>query len=157
MDSSGKALEGGCTCGKVRYRLKAAPMIVHACHCADCRRLTGSAFGVNAWIEASAVELVSGDLSSFETEGGGGKPHEVFSCDSCQGALWSKYHAAGDCLFVRAGTLDEPDALTPDVHIFTRSKAPWVEPPEGIPAFEAFYDLKAVWPAESLSRLKANR
>lgn len=157
MEGSNKALEGGCACGKVRYRLKAGPMIVHACHCEDCRRLTGSAFGVNAWIEESQVDLLSGDLTSFRTEGGSGKPHDVFSCTDCHSALWSKYHAAGACLFVRAGTLDEPDAVTPDVHIFTGNKAPWIEPPEGTPAFEGFYDLKTVWPPESLNRLKANR
>lgn len=132
-------------------------MIVHACHCRDCQHLTGSAFGINAWVEAKAVELVSGELVSFRTEGGSGKPHDVFSCAVCHAALWSKYHAAGDCLFIRVGTLDNPDAVSPDVHIFTRSKAPWFEPPKGVPAFDAFYDLKDVWPAESLARLRANR
>ena len=57
--------------------------------------------------------------------------------------------------FVRVGTLDDPTSLTPDVHIFTRSKQPWVGLPPDVPAFEIFYDLPTLWPAESLARRKA--
>jgi len=53
------------------------------------------------------------------------------------------------------GTLDRPDALTPDVHIYTRSRLPWVTLPAGVPAFEAYYDSKTLWPAESLERRRA--
>ena len=51
------ALEGGCVCGKVRYRLKSDPMIVHCCHCSWCQRETGSAFVINALTETSEVDL----------------------------------------------------------------------------------------------------
>ena len=57
--------------------------------------------------------------------------------------------------FVRVGTLDEPSALPPDVHIYTRSKLPWIVLPPNIPAFDAYYDSKKLWPAESLERRKA--
>lgn len=57
--------------------------------------------------------------------------------------------------FVRIGTLDTPAALPPDVHIYTRSKLPWVRLPEGAPAFEAYYDSIALWPAASLERRAA--
>ena len=49
-------LEGGCACGAVRYRLTSAPMFVHCCHCRDCQRQTGSAFVLNALIEADRVD-----------------------------------------------------------------------------------------------------
>ena len=71
-------------------------------------------------------------------------------------ALWSNYGGAVDVLrFVRIGTLDTPAALPPDVHIFTRSKLPWVRLPDGVPAFEVYYDSKALWPAASLARRAA--
>jgi len=57
--------------------------------------------------------------------------------------------------FVRVGTLDDPAALTPDVHIYVRSKLPWVTLPNGVPAFEAYYDARRLWPAASLERRRA--
>ena len=57
--------------------------------------------------------------------------------------------------FVRGGTLDDPTTITPDVHIFTRSKVRWLALPPDTPAFDVYYDPKAVWPAESLRRLEA--
>jgi len=151
-------LEGGCACGTIRYKLTDNPLIVHACHCRDCQRLTGSAFVINLWIEGKFVESGPTVPKSFRLKGGTGKPHDVFFCDACGTYLWSRYHGApGDYLFVRAGTLDSPEAVRPDVHIFTRSKVPWLNLPEDVPAFEAFYKIDAVWSAESLERLRRNR
>ncbi|MGH7111109.1 MAG: GFA family protein [Stellaceae bacterium] len=150
-------LQGGCVCGAVRYRLTAAPLIVHACHCRDCQRLTGAAFALNMWIEKSCVEADHAALKSFLTTAGSGKPHQVFYCGACTTHLWSKYHAApGDTLLVRAGTLDHPEEIAPDVHIFTRSKLPWLVLPPGARAFEAFYKLAEVWPEASRERLRRN-
>jgi len=71
-------LEGGCACGAVRYRLTAPPLIVHACHCRDCQKLTGSAFVLNMWIEKNRVEADHQAPKSFMLATGSGKPHEVF-------------------------------------------------------------------------------
>lgn len=150
-------LEGGCSCGRVRYKLTNVPMIVHACHCRDCQKRTGSAFVINLWIERAFVEL-SGDAPAVFSvpPGGSGKPHDVYHCGKCGTALWSKYHAApGDTVLLRGGTLDHPAAVTPDVHIFTRSKVPWLDLPIDVPAFEAFYKIDDVWPPASRSRWKA--
>ena len=147
-------LEGGCSCARVRYKLTAKPLIVHACHCRDCQRITGGPFVINIWIEKKFVETKGGALKSFVLDGGSGKKHEVFFCDNCGTYLWSRYHIApGDCLFVRAGTLDKPDAVKPDVHIFTRSKLPWLELPKGARAFKSIYQIDKVWPLESKQRL----
>lgn len=147
--------EGGCACGAMRYRLTAPPLIVHACHCRDCQRLTGGAFALNIWIEKRFVEADHARLRSVMLKGGSGKPHEVFSCPECGTALWSKYHAApGDTVLLRAGTLDQPETVEPDVHIFTRSKLPWLELPVGAPTFETFYKIAEFWPAESRERLR---
>jgi hypothetical protein len=151
-------LEGGCTCGAIRYRLTSSPLIVHACHCRDCQRITGSAFVINLWMESKSVEAQGAEPRSFRLAGGSGKPHDVFFCGTCGTYLWSRYHGApGDFLFVRAGTLDTPEVVQPDVHIFTRSKLPWLNLPEGAPAFAAFYKIDEVWSPESKERLRRNR
>ncbi len=148
---------GGCACGKVRYRLRATPLVVHACHCRDCQRLSGSAFLTNIWIERGFVEADHRALRSVMLQGGSGKPHEVFSCPDCGTALYSKYHAApGDTVLLRAGTLDRPEAVRPDVHIFTRSKMPWLPLPDGVPVFESFYRIAEFWPEASRERLRRN-
>jgi hypothetical protein len=149
-------LTGGCACGAIRYKLTASPLIVHACHCRDCQRITGSAFVINIWIERKFVESDSPAPKSFRLAGGSGKSHDVFFCSECGVYLWSRYHGApGDFLFVRAGTLDNPDVVTPDVHIFTRSKVPWLNLPANRPIFESFYKLPEVWRPESLARFRA--
>jgi hypothetical protein len=149
--------DGGCACGAIRYRLTNAPMIVHACHCRDCQKLTGSAFVLNLWIERSLVEASGAAPIAFaQPPGPSGSPHEVFVCGRCGTQLWSKYHnVPGDTLFVRGGTLDDPAAITPDVHIFTRSKVPWLALPQDARVFPAYYRRSEVWSPESLVRWKA--
>ena len=148
----GGNLEGGCFCSRIRYRLKDRPMFVHCCHCRDCQRQTGSAFAVNALIEADRVELLQGEpvMETLSTDSG--HPHDVYRCPDCRSALWSDYGRRRWMLFVRATTLDEPGAVVPDVHIYVRSKLPWVRLPEGAAVFDAYYDMKAQWPAESIAR-----
>ena len=152
-------LEGGCACRAIRYRVTHSPLIVHACHCRDCQRLTGGPFVINLWIESKFVEPNGVAPKSFRLAGGGGKHyHDVFFCGACGTTLWSRYHIVpSDCLFVRAGTLDTPEAVTPDVHIYTRSKLPWVALPEGVPAFQSSYRIDDVWSPESKERLRRNR
>jgi hypothetical protein len=153
---SNTTLAGGCACGAIRYKLAEPPLIVHACHCRDCQRITGSAFVINLWIERKFVES-NLTPKSFRLTAGSGKPLDVFFCDKCGTYLWSVYHAApGDCLFVRAGTLDQPEQVKPDVHIFTRSKLPWLQLPKDALAFKTFYNLDEIWPAQSKERLQRN-
>jgi hypothetical protein len=148
-------LSGGCACGAVRYRLGSTPMFVHCCHCRDCQRQTGSAFVINALIETDQVEVESGDPQPFAMPTDSGRPHHVYRCPTCGTAVWSDYGDRKVLRFVRVGTLDDPTTLTPDVHIFVRSKLPWVTLPGGVPAFEAYYDMRKLWPSESLERRRA--
>jgi hypothetical protein len=130
-------------------------MFVHCCHCRDCQRQTGSAFALNALIETDRVELVSGETQAIEVPTDSGRPHAIWRCAACKVAVWSHFGGIQKLSIVRVGTLDEPSRLTPDVHIYTRSKLPWVALPAGVPAFEAYYDSKKLWPPESLERRKA--
>jgi hypothetical protein len=148
-------IDGGCACGALRYRLASAPMFVHCCHCLDCQRQTGTAFVLNALIEADRVAVLSGDARPIAMPTDSGRPHQIFRCAECQTAIWSEYGGRPQIRFMRVGTLDQPSAMAPDVHIYVRSKVPWVALPESVPAFEAYYDSRALWPAESLARRKA--
>lgn len=156
MTEATHSLEGGCTCRAVRYRLASAPLFVHCCHCRWCQRETGSAFVLNALIETDRVELLAGQPRPVDTPSSSGKGQRIVRCPQCQVALWSHYAGAGDRLaFVRVGTLDDPEALAPDIHIFTASKQPWVQLPEGTPAVPGYYDSKLYWPQASLERRRA--
>lgn len=149
-------LEGRCTCGEVRYRLKAKPLFVHCCHCRWCQRETGSAFALNALIEAEAVETVSGEPVGVTTPSESGKGQIIHRCPTCQVAVWSVYSGLGaDFRFIRVGTLEEPDACPPDIHIFTESKQPWVVLPQHVPAMAQYYRRSEHWPKESLARREA--
>jgi hypothetical protein len=146
---------GGCACGAVRYRLASEPMFVHCCHCLNCQRQTGSAFVVNVLIERDRVALLEGAAQAVDAPRDDGSAQRIFRCPDCQVAVFSQYgHPAVS--FVRAGTLDDPRDITPDVHIFTRSKVQWVTIPAGAPAFPVYYDTEALWPAASLERLRAS-
>lgn len=153
MDDNHADFEGGCACRAVRYRLLSAPLIVHACHCTECRRLTGAAFALNALIESERLETLAGEPRAVPVIGSSGKPQVIFRCPVCQVALWSHYPGGGEKLaFVRVGTLDEPARLPPDIHIFTSTRLPWLELPEGARAVPEYYSATEVWPAESLVR-----
>jgi hypothetical protein len=148
--------EGGCSCGAVRYRLTSDPLFVNCCHCLNCQRQTGSAFVINALIELDRVEILAGEPQLVDVPRDDGSAQGIFRCPSCQTALYSRYgHPAVD--FVRAGTLDAPASVSPDAHIFTRSKLPWVTLPESVPSFEVYYDRDALWPTDSLERIRALR
>jgi hypothetical protein len=151
------SLDGGCACGAVRYRMESTPLFVHCCHCRWCQRETGSSFALNALIEADRVELLGDEPEMVLTPSASGKGQKIFRCPDCRIAVWSNYATAvGDKIrFVRVGTLDDPDSLPPDIHIFTASKQPWVVLPKKTPAVEIYYDRKKVWPEESLKRYRA--
>ena len=150
--------EGACACRAIRYRMTSRPLFVHCCHCRWCQRETGSAFVLNAMIEAERVELLGGTPEVIDTPSNSGRGQKIARCPTCRVALWSNYAGAGDAVcFVRVGTLLEPDRLPPDIHIFTSTKQPWVVLPPGTPAVAEFYDLDKYWPAESLERRAALR
>ena len=149
--------EGGCDCGAVRYRMNAEPMIVHCCHCRWCQRETGSGFVINAIVETGKLDI-TGKTLMVDTPSASGNGQKIVRCPQCHVALWSHYMQAGPALaFVRAGTLDDPSTITPDVHIYTSTKLPWVRLPEGARAFAEFYNVPDVWSAEARARAKALR
>jgi hypothetical protein len=149
-------LEGGCTCRAVRYRMLTRPLFVHCCHCRWCQRETGSAFALNALIETDRVVVLQGELDVVNTSSASGKGQRIVRCSTCRVAVWSHYAGAGDTIrFVRVGTLDAPEHVPPDIHIYTASKQPWVMIPPGVPALAEYYSRREHWPKESLERRAA--
>ena len=150
--------DGGCTCGHVRYQVSSKPMIVHCCHCSWCQRQSGSAFAVNALVEADRVKLVAGDVEEIDVASPSGKGQTIARCPKCRVAMWSNYFMGGlkeRIRFIRVGSLDNPDLMPPDVHIFTSSKQDWVILPPDDPYAEVFYDVATTWSPDSLRRLDA--
>jgi hypothetical protein len=148
--------DGGCTCRQVRYRMLSKPLFVHCCHCRWCQRETGSAFVLNAMIEADRVQLLDGDVTVVDTPSNSGKGQRISRCPKCAIAVWSNYAGAGDAVrFVRVGTLDEPSRLPPNIHIYTASKQPWLTLPPDTPAEIEYYRAAERWPPESLERRAA--
>lgn len=148
--------EGACACGEVRYRMASEPLIVHCCHCRWCQRETGSAFVLNAFIESDRLKLLGGEVERIAIPSASGKGQVIVRCRSCKIALWSHYSGLGDMVsMVRVGTLDDPDQLPPDIHIYTESKQPWVVLPEDTPAVPQYYQRSRYWSDASLARREA--
>ena len=157
MDTAGSwPIEGGCDCRRVRYRMESAPLFVHCCHCRWCQRESGGSFALNAMIEADRVTSLGEAPELVDTPSESGRGQQIARCPHCHIAVWSHYAGAGPHVaFVRVGTLDEPDRLPPDIHIFTASKQPWVLIPPGMAAVPEFYEREQYWSAECLARRKA--
>ena len=160
MKEQKEVYEGSCACGYVRYRVESRPLIVHCCHCSWCQRQNGSAFAVNALVEADQVRNIQGEVVDVEVPSPSGAGQRISRCPNCQVAVWSYYLVLSGNIgelvrFIRVGTLDHPEQFSPDVHIFTSSKLPWVELPPGIPAFENFYVIEDTWSEDSFARRKA--
>ena len=148
-----QAFTGACGCGKVTYQMSSAPMFVHCCHCQECQTQTGSAYVLNAIIEADRVTF-SGETSDHRLATPSGKGQIITRCASCGTAVFSSYLVRlGKLKYVRVGTLDNPDLCAPDAQIFTASKQKWVPLNQNIPAFENFYEFKEIWPEEAYRRL----
>jgi hypothetical protein len=151
-------LPGRCACGIIRYEITSTPLIVHCCHCRWCQRETGSAFVINAVIEDDRVRLMAGRPQVVNTASESGRGQLIARCPDCQVALFSNYAGGGrELSFVRVGTLEQPDLLPPDVHIYTQSKQPWVMLPPGAPSALAFYDLPKLWTEENQQRLARHK
>ena len=156
MNTQRQTCEGGCTCGHVRYRVNSMPMIVHCCHCSWCQRQSGSAFAVNALIEADMVEVISGEVEELTIPSPSGNGQKIARCPNCRVAVWSNYYMGGlkeYIRFIRVGSLDNPNLMPPDVHIFTSTKQEWVVLSPAEQTAQDFYDVDATWSSDSLKRL----
>ena len=154
-----QSLTGGCICGQVKYQIIDKPLFTQACHCKDCKVLTGSSYVVNSSILENTL-IVEGEVSSTELKAGSGASCKTYFCTKCGTYIYADYDTAVGRLTVRTKTLDNAEKFPPQVHIFTKDKDPWLNLPEDVICFKEMYDQKKTWPEESLNKyneyLKAN-
>ena len=125
-------MDGGCQCGRVRYRVEGRPLGLTACHCTECQRQSGSAFGMSLAVPAGAFQLRSGLLKTFEVKCDSGRMKTCAFCPDCGTRI---YHQTKNGMSVKAGTLDDTSWLKPDRHYWTMRKQSWVVIPDGVPQF----------------------
>ena len=148
---NGEKLTGGCMCGQVKYQITEKPLFTQACHCKDCKVLTGSSYVVNSSILENTL-IVEGEVSSAELKAGSGASCKTYFCAKCGTYVYADYDSAVKRLTVRTKTLDSPEKFPPQVHIFTKDKDPWLNLSEDTVCFKEMYDPKKIWPEESLKR-----
>jgi hypothetical protein len=124
-----EALMGGCQCGEVRYRFEGEPIELTVCHCRECQRQSGSAFGMSLSIPAEGFELLSGDLRFFEAVCDSGREKSCAFCPTCGTRI---YHRTDAGVSIKAGTLDDTSRLRPTAHYWTKCKQPWVAIPDEV-------------------------
>ena len=148
-----KNLTGCCSCGSIEYTLRELPMFTHTCHCTLCKKITGSAFIINAMIEGWNFKLAAGVLKNYLGPTGSGQQHIIKRCNDCGEAIVSYFGDTEHLAVVKVGSLNEPNSLPPQAHVFVDTKLDWVQLDDGLPQFEAFYDFKSLWPKKSYERL----
>ena len=127
-------ISGGCACGAVRYRMKAPPLSVWACHCKRCQAYA-CAYTVSMPVLRSDIEL-SGVASVEHNEpADSGRLSRIFFCPNCHTRVWHLPSVPGQ-LTIMAGTLDDASWLVPVAHIWTRTKQAGVILEEGALSFE---------------------
>ena len=144
-------LKGECICGQVKYYLNEKPLFTQACHCKDCKVLTGSSYVVNSSVLENTL-IVEGEVSSTERKAGSGASCKTYFCIKCGTYIYADYDSAVRRLTVRTKTLDNPEKFPPQAHIFTKNKDPWLNLSDDVICFKEMYDPKKIWPEESLNR-----
>jgi hypothetical protein len=127
---------GGCQCGKLRYEITEAPQLVYTCHCTDCQRMTSSAFSMGLVIADRAFRLTGPEPRLVERAADSGARRVRWLCPDCGSWISAAPRPGSPTRTVRGGTLDDTSWLRPTVHLWTRSKQPWVTLPEGGQLFE---------------------
>jgi hypothetical protein len=117
---------GGCLCGAVRYRVNARPLAVNACHCMDCKKLTGATNLLMLLCERPAFVHEKGAVERYRKRADSGNEVDIARCASCGVRLWHEPASTPQFAIVAAGTLDDPSWVVPTSHIFTRSASPGV-------------------------------
>lgn len=130
-------LAGGCQCGALRYEITAAPLAYYLCHCTECQRQSGSAFGGSMFVARSDLRMVSGTVKTWRRHHESGRLIDCVFCADCGTRLWHLPELRPTAAVLKPGTLDDTSWLKPVAHIFTRSAQPWIEIPEGMLRYSA--------------------
>ncbi len=119
-------LEGGCQCGKLRYRVNQPPLMLYCCHCTNCQKISGSAFAISATIVETSFEFVTGEPRKTEWQSDAGNQRYGYICGDCGTRIAHGQTPTIGMLSLRAGTFDDTSWVEPSGHIWTKSAQPWV-------------------------------
>lgn len=145
---------GGCNCGQIRYQVNGEPLFVHVCYCTECQRDSGGAFNMTLLLLETDFQIIDGKPSKKIVTRKSGKQYQSYFCDSCGNPIYGMPVDSRGVMVLRPGSLDDTSQVRPQAHIWVQEKPPWIILPADVPYFDKEYDLKAVWPQESLRRIK---
>jgi len=126
-----KAYAGGCRCGAVRYSCNSEPLDARICHCRDCQYASGSAFSAIAYFPKALVSI-SGETRGYSVKGSAGLTVDRHFCPQCGTPVFSQLLELPDLLFIKLGTLDDPNAITPTGHMWCDSMLSWLKLDDGL-------------------------
>ena len=127
---------GGCQCGGIRYEVIGTPQQLLVCHCTDCQRQSGSAFGMTLVVKEEDFRLTQGEPKTFTAKSDAGRAKLGAFCPECGTRIYHKAEWRKGMVSVKPGTLDDTSILNPDIHIWTGSKQPWITIPEDVEGHE---------------------
>ncbi len=126
---------GGCHCGSVAYSVSADPELTFFCHCSDCQKTTGSPFSVELMLPEDGFDC-EGDLTTYTVKGDSGGDVHRHHCAKCGSGIYLECASDPGFVFLKAGTLDDAASVSPEMHIFTSARQPWLKIDDGLPQFE---------------------
>lgn len=127
---------GGCQCGNIRYEIVGKPNALVVCHCTDCQRQSGSAFGMTLPVNESDFRLTQGEVKTYASTSAAGRGKLGAFCPDCGTRIYHKPEWRKGTVSVKPGTLDDTSGLKPGMHLWTSSKQGWVNIPEDVKTFE---------------------
>jgi len=116
--------QGGCFCGNIRYSTEYDPMLVMACHCRSCKKLSGVGMTVLAVYGEGEVDF-EGELKSYPYRGESGNTvHQEF-CPNCGNNIMGNPEIIAGVIYLHVGSFDNPQAFTPKVEVWNKTKPTW--------------------------------
>ncbi len=129
-------VSGGCCCGAIRYEYMGEVGAAGYCHCEDCRRISGSAFGVSVRVAAKNFRIVRGEPKGFTKPGESGRAATRYFCPDCGSPIYTAPALHPETVFIKAGSLDDPTLVKPDRQAWTRSRVAWATIAPGLTTYE---------------------
>lgn len=129
-------LKGGCLCGAVRYEWQGADVSASYCHCTDCRKATGGPYTVGVGVDAAGLTISSGTPKGYTATADSGRQITREFCPDCGSPLFTRAEACPGKLFIKAGTLDEPQLITPTHQTWVGRAVHWAYLDRSLPAFQ---------------------
>lgn len=121
---------GTCQCGGCAYTVEAQPYVAYTCHCAECQKLTSSAFLTCMQVPAESVNIVAGRTITRQRKADSGNILKTWFCPSCGSTLFAENSARPRVRTVHVGSLTHPEQVEVCAHIWAKRKLPWVTLPE---------------------------